>query len=138
MNEFRVHHILCTVLYQGKGYSGAFCENMTTKVKHLQRHMSEQLLLVAKPDMICGHCPNLTEQQTCTNDSDHVVNKDRKLLEPLGLTENTVYTYRFLLEQAQKRMTREIFETGCAHCQWYELGLCSYDGFIRKLNQLLE
>lgn len=26
---FRVHHILCTALYTGLGYSGDFCENMT-------------------------------------------------------------------------------------------------------------
>lgn len=32
MKKFRVHHILCTVLYRGEGYSGTFCDNMTQKV----------------------------------------------------------------------------------------------------------
>lgn len=32
MKKFRVHHILCTVLYRGEGYSGTFCDNMTEKV----------------------------------------------------------------------------------------------------------
>ena len=33
MKKFRVHHILCTVLYRGEGYSGTFCDNMTQKVR---------------------------------------------------------------------------------------------------------
>ena len=36
MKKFRVHHILCTVLYRGEGYSGTFCDNMTQKVQELK------------------------------------------------------------------------------------------------------
>ena len=42
MKKFRVHHILCTVLYRGEGYSGTFCDNMTQKVRELKADPDEQ------------------------------------------------------------------------------------------------
>ena len=60
MKKFRVHHILCTVLYRGEGYSGTFCDNMTQKVRELKADPEEPLMLVTDPDMICARCPNRT------------------------------------------------------------------------------
>ena len=57
MKNFRVHHIMCTNLYQGYGYSGAFCENMTEMVTWLKSNPDEKLLLVTDPDEICKKCP---------------------------------------------------------------------------------
>ena len=54
MKKFRVHHILCTVLYRGEGYSGTFCDNMTQKVRELKADPEEPLMLVTDPDMICA------------------------------------------------------------------------------------
>ena len=45
MKKFRVHHILCTVLYRGEGYSGTFCDNMTQKVRELKADPEEPLML---------------------------------------------------------------------------------------------
>ena len=50
-DKFRGHHIVCTSLYEGKGYSGAFCENMTAVVERLRKDPDEELFLVAEPDM---------------------------------------------------------------------------------------
>ena len=63
-DKFRGHHIVCTSLYEGKGYSGAFCENMTAVVERLRKDPDEELLLVAEPDMICANCPNRTENSS--------------------------------------------------------------------------
>ena len=65
MKKFRVHHILCTVLYRGEGYSGTFCDNMTEKVRELKADPEEPLMLVTDPDMICARCPNRTPGDTC-------------------------------------------------------------------------
>ena len=64
MKKFRVHHILCTVLYRGEGYSGTFCDNMTQKVRELKADPEEPLMLVTDPDMICARCPNRTPDDT--------------------------------------------------------------------------
>ena len=42
-DKFRGHHIVCTSLYEGKGYSGAFCENMTAVVERLRKDPDEEL-----------------------------------------------------------------------------------------------
>ena len=68
MKHFRVHHIMCTNLYQGYGYSGAFCQNMTKMVTWLKDHADEPLLLVSDPDEICKKCPNLVEGKYCMDD----------------------------------------------------------------------
>lgn len=77
-DKFRGHHIVCTSLYEGKGYSGAFCENMTAVVERLRKDPDEELLLVAEPDMICANCPNRTEMNECVHNHNRVVNKDRR------------------------------------------------------------
>ena len=87
-DKFRGHHIVCTSLYEGKGYSGAFCENMTAVVERLRKDPDEELLLVAEPDMICANCPNRTETNECVHNHNRVVNKDRRVIEFFGLEEN--------------------------------------------------
>ena len=79
MKKFRVHHILCTVLYRGEGYSGTFCDNMTQKVRELKADQEEPLMLVTDPDMICTRCPNRTPDDTCVDDKNHVKSKDLEL-----------------------------------------------------------
>jgi hypothetical protein len=46
--EFRVHHILCTQLYRGLGYSGDFCTNMTAIVSDLRANPEQKVRLVAE------------------------------------------------------------------------------------------
>ena len=107
MKKFRVHHILCTVLYRGEGYSGTFCDNMTQKVRELKADPEEPLMLVTDPDMICARCPNRTPDDTCVDDKNHVKSKDLELLELFGLKENQLYSYRELLQCAEKKLDKE-------------------------------
>ena len=127
--EFRVHHILCTNLYRGLGYSGDFCMNMTEKVKKLRENPQMELLLTASPDAICANCPNLRDGDYCANGDNHVAAKDEALLEPLKLTLGKMYTYRELLAHAKKYLSREVFEESCGNCGWYQSGVCRYEDF---------
>lgn len=136
MKKFRVHHILCTVLYQGEGYSGAFCENMTEKVRELKANPKEPLVLVTDPDMICAHCPNLTPEDTCLDDKNHVKTKDQELLGWFGLKENQTYSYDELLRCATEKLDNERFLKSCGRCQWYQQGLCSYEEWITNARKI--
>lgn len=129
MKHFRVHHIMCTNLYQGYGYSGAFCQNMTKMVTWLKDHADEPLLLVSDPDEICKKCPNLVEGKYCLDATNHVKSKDQHLLEPLHLLEGQTYTYGQLMQKADKYLTKEVFESSCSKCEWYKQGLCHYEDF---------
>ncbi len=140
MNEYdqlRVHHILCTSNYEGNGYSGAFCENMTKIVNRLREDPDEKLELVAHPDMICLNCPNKTESDTCMHDFNRVVEKDRFIAEKLGLTEGNVYTYRALCRKTREQMTEEMFTELCGRCDWKKQGLCRYEDFIAQLEKCI-
>lgn len=134
---FRVHHILCTALYTGLGYSGDFCENMTAIVERLRKNPEEPLLLAAEPDMICEHCPNQTGTGTCSMDENHVVIKDELLLKKLEWKTGEYYTYRQLCRQASHKITREIFEDSCQSCQWYRQGFCTYEKLHSRLRSIL-
>lgn len=129
MYKFRVHHIMCTNLYKGYGYSGDFCENMTKMVEWLCNNPDEPLLLVTNPDDICAKCPNLINNKYCENEQNHVHLKDKELLLALHLEEGKTYTYSFLKSQAKKYLSKEIFEKSCSNCKWYKEGLCKYEDF---------
>ncbi|MFR4352056.1 MAG: DUF1284 domain-containing protein [Roseburia sp.] len=138
MSEFRAHHILCTLLYEGEGYSGAFCENMTAIVEHLRGNLDENLHLVAKSDRICAGCPNCVEPEHCALENNSVVDKDRGVMRQLGLEENAVYTYRELCKKALDGMTEDFFEESCGTCDWRRRGLCRYEDLKTRLSHIAE
>ena len=129
MNKFRVHHIMRTNLYQGYGYSGGFCENMTRMVKWLNENPDEPLLVTTNPDEICKKCPNLKEGKYCVDVTNHVHEKDSELLSPLHIKENEVYTYNELKQLAGRYLTKDVFEESCSNCEWYKQGLCRFEDF---------
>ena len=112
---------MCTNLYRGYGYSGAFCENMSEKVQWLKTHPDEKIQLVCEPDMICEKCPNLKEGDFCANGDNHVCEKDKSLLQELHLVENEFYTYSELMQAADEYLSEEVFMRSCENCGWYYL-----------------
>lgn len=137
MNQrFRAHHILCTVLYEGKGYSGAFCENMTAVTERLRTNPDEAFILAAEPDLICAHCPNQTENGECSQDHNRVVDKDHRVLANLGLTEGECCSYREMCEHARARITEELFDRLCGTCEWRMQGLCRYEDLTAGLAKI--
>lgn len=135
MMRLRVHHLLCTALYAGKGYSEAFCENMQKTVQWLWEECRE-VELTAGPDHICSACPNLCENG-CKLDDNRVVSKDEKLAQALGLETGRVYAVPVLLGTVEKNLTAEIFETSCHNCDWYAQGLCRYETLREKYRNRL-
>ena len=143
--KLRVHHLFCSALYIGKGYSEDFCKNMNSVVRKLwaenphdenipqneQKEDDEKVELVICPDCICKECPNLTETG-CSLDDNNVVSKDEKLAKRLGLEINRGYSVSELLHRTAVNMTEEIFETSCHNCEWYQEGLCSYEKLAEK------
>lgn len=62
MMKFRPHHFLCTVGYQGKGYSEEFVKNYDRISQSLKRNGVKgddtPIEVVAKTDSICSPCPS--------------------------------------------------------------------------------
>lgn len=136
-DNFRAHHIICTSLYEGKGYSGAFCENMTAIVERLRSNPDEELCLVAEPDIICRNCPNCTGKGECSSDSNRVVEKDRRVMQWLDLEEGKTYSYREMCKHARVHMSEENFMKNCGKCDWRKQGLCRYEDLIAQLDRCI-
>ena len=136
MMRLRVHHLLCSALYAGKGYSEEFCENMQKVVRRLwgepgRKCIEEELKLIAEPDEICTACPNLSDNG-CELDDNRVVSKDEALARALGLETERIYSAAELLRTVEKNLTAEIFEDSCHNCEWYAQGLCHYENLMEK------
>ncbi len=125
--RFRVHHIICTSLYKGLGYSGSFCENMTKKVTWLRENPNSPLMLITQADDICAGCPNLKEGKYCETPENHAHIRDTELLPVFHLEENKEYTYRELLEARDMFLTKEEFTKSCGTCNWYKEGICRFE-----------
>lgn len=114
----RAHHGLCLSFFQGKGYSGAFVENMA-KVKSALEE-DPLIRLAGGADDICAACPNNVSGY-CESE-EKVTRYDREVLQRCGLSVGETMPYRIF----EARVRRSILETGqreeiCGDCQWSAL-----------------
>lgn len=129
----RAHHVLCTTLFEGKGYSSGFCAGMEKKVRQLREHPDMPLLAVCVPDEICQNCPNLTKQNTCSSEKNQIVQKDEWVCQVLRLQKDKIYTYREMQLRAKKYLDKQSFDKICGSCKWNKQGLCSYEKLMQRL-----
>lgn len=116
--RLRPHHGLCLPFFRGKGYSGAFVENMTA----VKTAMEENPLieLVRGGDHICAACPNFT-QGKC-RDEEKVTRYDREVLRLCGLEPGQSMPYRDFVRRVREAILRKgLRETVCGDCQWTAL-----------------
>ena len=125
--------MLCTTLFEGRGYSSGFCAGMEQMVRQLRENPDTLLFAVCVPDEICQNCPNLTEKNTCSSNRNQIVKKDKKVCQMLHLQENEIYTYRELQIRAKKYLDPQDFEEICGNCNWNKMGLCSYEKLMQRL-----
>ncbi|MDO4321116.1 MAG: DUF1284 domain-containing protein [Lachnospiraceae bacterium] len=143
--ELRTHHLLCIPMYQGHGYSEAFCEHMA-KVIETIKETEEAIRPLASPDVVCTRCPHLQppapEEESSRREKPEsellflrnrycdrekqISRKDSRLLESLGLCCGREYGREELKRTVLSHMTEEIFNASCGKCEWLQQGLCSF------------
>ena len=139
--KLRAHHLLCVPLFQGYGYSDAFCSNMEACIGKMCRD-PQKIVLTASTDDIFAKCPNRSEKGECRpegKDQEHketVSGKDEMLLEALGLCAGSEYDFYELLACAGQKLTREAFLASCSTCRWYKQGLCSFENWQKGIRKL--
>lgn len=129
----RGHHLLCTGLFVGAGYSDGFSENMSRIIGQLQENPSIQL--VCRRDTICTACPKSVVQEGTQDfcDQNSIRSMDRIILEALHIEENRCDTYDNIMKLVRERMTGEIFQKCCGSCSWYKKGFCSYETYRERI-----
>jgi hypothetical protein len=133
----RPHHMLCTRLFTGHGYSSSFAERMGEVVSRLgltkyqppvDYPLSSGVEFVIGTDTICQNCPNRSEEQNniCMLGNENVILKDRKTLTYAGMSTGKTYTIQEV-SQGIAHITKEQFEEICGTCRWYRAGYCRYE-----------
>ena len=118
--RFRPHHVLCTIGFEGKGYSPDFVNNYAQIKLALTPNTPVQI--INGLDAVCGPCPN---------HNGHVCNKenfiqvlDTRHQKALGLT-TTTYTWGALVDKVRTHILPSDLTSLCKGCSWLSLDVCA-------------
>lgn len=121
MYKLRGHHLFCLLGYRGMGYSKEYVENMTILHQTLKNDPFTKIKLVNGPDQLCDKYPNSGEYH-CQNNS--IYERDRAILEKLGLTIGQILSWRDIEMHIQKYVVPSDIQTVCETCSWRSYGVC--------------
>lgn len=130
--RFRPHHFLCTLGFQGKGYSADFTANMAQIVDLLRAPGGGDMLLevTMQADSICAPCPH--RRGVSCEKAARITALDQRHAAALRLKDGA----RISWAEAQNRIRAHVppgsLAQLCKGCQWLELGLC--EAALQKLH----
>lgn len=132
--RFRPHHFLCTLGFEGKGYSDEFVRGFQLIADHLRKRGIEgdetQIEVVESTDSICQPCPNRQGSLCATEEKIRAL--DEAHMKVLDIRDGDVLTWGEAKKKLAEKMTVEAHHKACAPCAWRSLGLC--EAALRKLH----
>jgi len=123
--RYRPHHFLCSLGFQGKGYSDEFSANMTRIVMgNLRAPGGDDTMIevVGITDDICAPCPK--RRGTLCSSQDKITALDYRHARALGLFDGSTLTWGEAKRRIVKRVPPGSLQNLCKGCEWLELGLC--------------
>ncbi len=114
---------MCTLAFQGYGYSQGFVENYKKIASEVVSDPNTQIEVVGNLDSICSACPNQTKQGECTTQA-KVLELDRRHMEILGIKIGKILTWSEAVKRIRKKMSLEKFDYACEGCNWQPYGMC--------------
>ena len=125
MFKFRPHHFLCTLGFEGKGYSPHFVNNYQAIVVTLTENPLTSILVVDKLDDICHACPHQRPKELCSKQQ-FIAKLDNAHQSILGIKAGQVITWQKAQQLIKSNMTLERFHQACEGCEWKSLGICEH------------
>ncbi|MCM2278066.1 MAG: DUF1284 domain-containing protein [Oligoflexia bacterium] len=125
MLRFRPHHFLCTLGFEGKGYSPEFIRNFSRLAEELRSTPAGeeiQIEVTTISDSICQPCPD-RRGEGCQSEI-KIQTLDLAHARILGLSPGERLSWGEAKRRIAERMTPGAFENACAPCSWKELGVC--------------
>ena len=120
--EFRAHHFLCALGFEGKGYSNGFVANMAQIVGDLRAAPDTIIEVVELTDDICTPCPKRRDT-SCLNQT-RIMALDRRHADALGLQVGDRLSWAEAQQRIQQRVTTDTLRRICAGCAWLDQGMC--------------
>ena len=133
--DLRAHHLLCSVLFEGKGYSETFTANMTAIVDALLEKQNLVKLRTSR-DVICNDCPNLKSDGGCMLD-DKIPDLDKTVLDFFDIPVSSEISSVEVFQKISKKITPEFFAYCCDECRWKKMGICTYDKYVANLKNFI-
>lgn len=123
--RYRPHHFLCSLGFEGKGYSPDFTANMSGIVDdRLRAEGGDDVVIevVGAADDICVPCPK-RRGELCEAQN-RIAPLDARHARALGLFLGTRITWGEAKRRMVKRVPPGSLASLCAGCPWLELGVC--------------
>ena len=120
---FRPHHFMCTLGFEGKGYSPAFVKNYIAVKSQVTSFPDVPIQVVDGLDSVCKACPNKRAQNQCEKQI-FIEKLDQNHSHVLDIRAGDVMTWNQAKQRIKEKMTLGKFKTACAGCSWQELGIC--------------
>jgi len=123
--KFRPHHFLCTVGFEGKGYSDGFIANfkkISARLKESPDGDDQIIEVVGQADSICEPCPNRIDQLCATQEK--IAALDQAHASVLEINPGDQMSWREAKKLIVEKMTDAKFEHACASCAWKGMGIC--------------
>ena len=134
MLRFRPHHFLCTLGFEGAGYSPGFIREVAKIVDRLSAPNGDStpIQVTTLTDSICRACPHRRGVR-CHNEAS-IQALDGAHAAVLKLHPGQVLTWGEAKELLRTEMTAEHFERACGGCAWKRLGKC--EGALARLRDM--
>lgn len=131
--KFRPHHFLCTLGFEGKGYSSGFVKNYNKISETLKDDPNTEIEVVEFLDDICGACPKRKDELHCTS-QDQIALLDARHKDALGIKIGDHLTWAQAKALIRSNITLKKFHHICDGCEWKELGVCE-SALLKLQNQ---
>jgi soluble lytic murein transglycosylase-like protein len=126
MLEFRPHHFLCTLGFEGKGYSDEFVRGYREIADRLRATGAEGdatvIRVTGRTDSICAPCPNRMGEACATEGKIQALDHGHAAV--LGLSPGQELSWGEAKARIAEKMNDADFERVCAPCSWKALGVC--------------
>jgi hypothetical protein len=119
---FRPHHFLCTLGFEGKGYSPGFVKNYIQVKEALQNNEELPIHVISHLDSVCSACPH--NQGSICDTEEKIRALDDRHSQVLGLAPGDILTWAAAKQRIKDKMTLAAFHEACKGCQWKPLGIC--------------
>lgn len=129
--SYRPHHFLCTLAFQGMGYSPKFVKNFQAIVDALRENEELSIEVVSQTDSICSACPHKRKQK-CTEE-EKIQSLDARHKDVLKLEQGQVLNWKQAKDLIRQHMTLDQFHAACDGCNWKSLGVC--ETALKKLRE---
>jgi hypothetical protein len=115
--SLRGHHFLCTLHYQGAGYSTAFNDNFTALCHNAVARQHNTVAIAEQADEICGACPSLQpDGQSCRHQAS-IMNRDQALLDAMGWRPGQIVDLAAAYNEILPRR-EALMDKVCTGCEW--------------------